>query len=110
MTNLRTGARIARQLQTAEHAVDHAMVAASALLQAMLEGRREANLAAEVGHAQIVDVVGSLTHLSGARELVVRSHGGLAEIASELAIGWRMEGPYEEKIKPVLATPSAAAG
>ena len=112
MTTLRMGARIARQLQTTERTVDHAMAAASALIQAMIEGRLEANLAAEVGHAQLTDAVGALNRLADARTLVVRSHGGLGEVAETLGVAWRMEGPYEEKIRPtpLVPVPAAAAG
>lgn len=110
MTNIRMGARIARQLQTTERTVDSAMVAASALIQALIEGRLEANLAAEVGHAQLTDAVGALTRLADARTLVVRSHEGLGQVAETLGVAWRMEGPYEEKIKPAAVAPLAAAG
>lgn len=110
MTTLRMGARIARQLQTTERTVDSAMVATSALIQAMIEGRLEANLAAEVGHAELTDAVGALTRLADARTLVVRSHGGLGQVADTLGVVWRMEGPYEEKIRPAALTPAATVG
>jgi hypothetical protein len=76
------------------------MVAASELLQSMLDGRREAAVAADVGHAEISDVVASLTQLNGARGLVVRSHGGLAQVAETLGVSWRLGGPYEDKGAP----------
>lgn len=97
MKRVQVGVRIARQLQTTEHAVDRAMVAASELLQVMLDGRRDAAVGADVGHAEISDVVASLTQLNGARGLVVRSHGGLAQVAEDLGVSWRMEGTLEEK-------------
>jgi hypothetical protein len=93
--------RIARKIHTTEHAVDQAMVAASELLQAMLEGRRDAAVGADVGHAEISDVVASLTQLNGARGLVVRSHGGLAEVAEAFGVSWRMDGTHEDKRPPV---------
>ena len=74
------------------------MVAASELLQAMLEGRRDAALGADVGHAEISDVVASLAQLNGARGLVVRSHGGLAQVAETLGVSWRMDGTMEDKL------------
>lgn len=97
MKRAQVGVRIARQIHTTEHAVDRAMVAASELLLAMLDGRRDAALGADVGQAEISDVVASLAQLNGARGLVVRSHGGLAEVAETLGISWRMEGGLEEK-------------
>lgn len=109
MKRAHVGVRIARQIYTTEHAVDRAMVAASELLQAMLDGRREAAVGADVGHAEISDVVASLAQLNGARGLVVRSHGGLAQVADTLGVSWRFGGPYEDKI-PAARTPLAANG
>lgn len=109
MKRAHVGVRIARQIYTTEHAVDRAMVAASELLQTMLDGRREAAVGADVGHAEISDVVASLSQLNGARGLVVRSHGGLAQVADDLGISWRLAGPYEEKA-PSVSTPLAANG
>lgn len=108
MKRAQVGVRIARQIHTTEHAVDRAMVAASELLQAMLDGRRDAAVGADVGHAEISDVVASLAQLNGARGLVVRSHGGLAEVAEALGVAWRMEGGLEEKRSTL--TPLAANG
>ena len=110
MTHLRTGVRIARQLQTAEQAVDTALIATSALIQAMVEGRREANLAAEVGHGELVHMVDSLNRLTDARALVIQGHGGLGKVAEDLGISWRMEGPYEEKLKPPALQPMRLVG
>lgn len=100
MKRVHVGVRIARQIHTTEHAVDQAMMAASELLQTMLDGRREAAVGADVGHAEISDVVASLAQLNGARGLVVRSHGGLAQVAETLGVSWRLAGPYEEKNPP----------
>lgn len=97
MKRAQVGVRIARQIHMTEHAVDRAMVAASELLQAMLDGRRDAALGADVGHAEISDVVASLAQLNGARTLVVRSHGGLAQVAESLGMPWRMDGTLEQK-------------
>lgn len=97
MKRLQVGVRIARKIHTTEHAVDQAMVAASELLQAMLEGRRDAAVGANVGHAEISDVVASLMQLNGARGLVVRSHGGLAQVAETFGVSWRIEGTQEDK-------------
>lgn len=97
MKRVQVGVRIARQIHMTEHAVDRAMVAASELLQTMLDGRRDAAVGADVGHAEISDVVASLAQLNGARGLVVRSHGGLAQMAEELGVSWRTEGTMEEK-------------
>jgi hypothetical protein len=85
------------------------MVAASELLQTMLDGRRDAAVGADVGHAEISDVVASLAQLNGARGLMVRSHGGLTQVADTLGVSWRMEGGLEQKGPPKLM-PLAANG
>lgn len=100
MKRVQVGVRIARKIHTTEHAVDRAMVAASELLQTMLDGRRDAAVGADVGHAEISDVVASLAQLNGARGLVVRSHGGLAQVAETLGVSWRMDGGMEQKLPP----------
>lgn len=76
------------------------MVAASELLQSMLEGRRDAALGADVGQDEISDVVASLAQLNGARGLVVRSHGGLAVVGETLGLSWRLDGGMEQKGPP----------
>jgi hypothetical protein len=106
---VQVGVRIARKIHTTEHAVDQAMVAASELLQAMLEGRREAAVGADVGHAEISDVVASLSQLNGARGLVVRSHGGLTQVAEAFGVSWRMDGSQEDK-RPPMPMPLVANG
>lgn len=100
MKNLQVGVRIARRLQTTEHAVDKAMVETSALIQAMIEGRADAGLAAEVGHPALLKMVRGLNQLAEARGAVVEGHGALAAVAAAQGVSWRVEGPLEEKTQP----------
>ncbi len=100
MKNHQTGVRIARRLHATEHALDTAMQAASLLLHTMIEGRVDQGLAAEVGQAEIDHVIGTLTGLAAARRSVVASHTGLAVIAEQTGLGWRMDGSQERKIEP----------
>lgn len=102
MNTRHVGAGIARRLQTTEHALDKAMVETSALIQSMIEGRKDAGFAADVGHAALLNMVRGLSQLADARGSVVQGHEGLATVASTQGIGWRMEGPLEEKTRPVL--------
>ncbi|HYC74680.1 hypothetical protein [Brevundimonas sp.] len=109
MKNRHVGVRIARRLQTAEHAVDKAMVETSALIQAMIESRADAGFAAAVGHPALLDMVRGLSQLAEARGAVVDGHNGLAAVAEAHAIGWRLDGPLEDKpIAVVEAVPAAA--
>ncbi|MBI2260555.1 MAG: hypothetical protein HYU62_02705 [Caulobacterales bacterium] len=109
MNNRHVGVRIARRLQTTEHAVDRAMVEASALIQAMIEARSEAGFAAEVGQPALRDMVRGLSQLAEARGAVVEGHEGLAAVAAAQGLGWRMEGPVEQKTQPAITGLAGAA-
>ena len=111
MTHIRTGARIARKLQETEHAVDHAMIAASALIQTMIEGRLEVGVAAQSGHEALTHVVEGLARLQTVRGSVIAGHGALKDLAEGAGIPYRMDGPMEPKLEPTgrLAVVPAAA-
>jgi hypothetical protein len=111
MNSRHVGPRIARRLRTAEHAVDKAMVETTALIQAMIESRAEAGLAARVGQPALVNMVRGLTQLTEARGAVVEGHDNLALVAEAAGIAWRIEGPIEDKppVTGVLTNASAAA-
>ena len=64
MNSRHVGVRIARRLQTAEHAVDRAMIETTALIQAMIEGRADAGFAADVGHPALLNVVRGLNQIA----------------------------------------------
>ena len=97
MKQIRSAARIARQIQQTERAVDQALLEGNALLTAMIEARREGNFAAEVGQAALEDVTHTLKALMDARGAIVSGHTNLAQVAKNLAIEWRLDGPLEEK-------------
>lgn len=99
MKQIRSAARIARQIRKTEVALDQTILEANALVAAMIEARREGNFAAEVGHDAIEDVARGIMALMDARGAIVSSHTNLAKVASDLAIEWRMDGPLEEKVK-----------
>lgn len=109
MNSRHVGVRIARRLQTAEHAVDRAMVETSALIQAMIEGRADAGFAADVGHPALLNIVHGLNQLAEARGAVVEGHERLAAVASAQGVVWRLEGPLEEKTRPVAVGAIGAA-
>jgi hypothetical protein len=97
MKQIRSAARIARQVQQTERAMDQTILEANALLVAMLEARREGNFAAEVGQQALEDVARTIKTLMDARAAIVSGHSNLAKVAENLAIEWRMDGPLEEK-------------
>lgn len=100
MRNMQVGVRVARQVRTAEHAVDQAMIEVCKLIQASLEGRVEARLAAEVGQAALENIVAGLNHLATVRASLASGHSGLAVVADDHAIGWRLDGMDETKVRP----------
>lgn len=97
MKQIRSAARIARQIQLTERALDQTILEANSLLTAMIEARREGNYAAEIGQAALEDVTRTLKTLIDARAAIVSGHTNLAKVAKDLAIEWRMDGPLEEK-------------
>jgi hypothetical protein len=105
MNHRHIGVRIARRLQTTEHAVDKALIETSALIQAMIEARAEAGYAADVGQTALIHMVRGLSQLAEARGAVVEGHEGLATIAARQGLGWRLDGPLEEKTRPVPLRP-----
>lgn len=108
MKQIRSAARIARQIQQTERAVDQTILQANALLTALIEARFEGNFAAEVGQDALNDIVRGLKTLTEARGAIAAGHGNLAKLAEALAIEWRMDGPLDEKIKPREAVQPAA--
>lgn len=102
MKKIRTAARVARKIQETEAAMDQTILNANALVTALLEARMEANLAAEVGQESLDQLVSAIKSLTDARGSVARCHGGLARLAEQLQIEWRLDGPLVEKITPIL--------
>ncbi|MEW6538924.1 hypothetical protein [Brevundimonas fontaquae] len=100
MRNMQVGVRVARQVQTAEHAIDKAMIEVCRLIQTSLEGRVETRLAAEVGQSALENIVAGLGQLATVRASVVAGHAGLAAVADDHGIGWRMDGMGESKTDP----------
>ncbi len=97
------GVRVARNIHTAEHAVDNAILEVNRMISSMVEGRAEVGLAAEVGQEALEASVNSLVSLTTARQGVIHAHSGLAQVAENQGIPYRMDGPYEQKIKPQAA-------
>lgn len=100
MRNMQVGVRVARQVRTAEHAIDQAMIEVCRLVQTSLEGRVESRLAAEVGQSAIEHIIAGLGQLAAVRASVVAGHADLATVADVHGIGWRMEGMGESKTDP----------
>jgi len=110
MNKRQAGARVARRLRSAEHAVDKAMVETTALIQEMIHSRSEAGFAACVGQSALLSMVRGLNQLAEARGAVVEGHQGLAVVAESADIFPRLEGPLESKRPPLsVAAPVPAA-
>lgn len=100
MKQVRSAARIARQIRETETALDQTILRANALVTAMIEARLEGKFAAEVGQDALDNIIRGLLALTEARGAIVNGHSGLAKLADDLAIEWRMDGPLEEKLQP----------
>lgn len=100
MTQLRTGVRIARKIQESEHAIDRAMIAVSAMIQTMVEGRLEIGVAAQTGHDALNHAVDGLVRLTQVRSDVILGHDRLKDVAEAAGIPYRMDGTLEPKIDP----------
>ena len=109
MRNMNVGVKVARQVRTAEHAIDQAMIEVCKLIQTALEGRLEARLAAEVGQAALEDIVTGLNRLTTVRAAVAAGPAGLSTVADNHAIGWRLDGMSENK-SILQASSSASSG
>lgn len=108
MKQIKSAARIARQIRETEAAMDQTILRANSLVTAMIEARFEGNFAAEVGQEALDNVVRGLKAMTEARGAIARGHGDLAKLADDLAIEWRLDGPLEQKIKPLFtAKPTA---
>ncbi len=103
MRKIRSAARIARQLQETEAAMDQSILRANALVTAMIEARIEGKLAAEVGQDALDNIVRGLKAMTEARGAIARGHSDLAKVADGLAIEWRLDGPLEEKLIPFFS-------
>jgi hypothetical protein len=98
MTQIRTGVRIARKIQESEHAIDHAMIAVSAMIQTMIEGRLEVGVAAQTGHVALNHAIDGLARLNQVRGDVIAGHDVLKSVADAAGIPYRMEGTMEPKV------------
>jgi hypothetical protein len=103
MKQIKSAARIARQIRETEAAMDQTILRANALVTAMIEARIEGNFAAEVGQDALADIVRGLKAMTDARGAIACGHGSLAKLANDLAIEWRMDGPLEEKLVPFFS-------
>ena len=110
MKQIKSAARIARQIRETEAAMDQTILRANALVTAMIEARIEGNLAAEVGQDALDNVVHGIKAMTEARGAIARGHRDLAKVAGDLAIEWRsdLDGPLEEKLVPFLSADSPA--
>lgn len=107
MNKTEAGVSVARQLRTAEHAVDEALAQSMALAVRMIEARKASAFAAGVGHEALGRVIEGVNQMHAARGAIVVAHGDLLQIAETQNVRWRLDGATESK--PVPADPKVAA-
>jgi hypothetical protein len=79
-------ARLRRQVPTAEHRIDDALIAVSSLMTSVVTARRDTpGVPAVRGHATIQRLARVQSALVGASGDVLRVHGDLVDIAQETA-------------------------
>jgi len=84
--------RVANKLFATEKAVDSAILEASQLLSGLIEARQEMGLNAVLGSETMSKLSLALAALNDARQSVVDTHTGLAEVQLRLGIRTRMGG------------------
>jgi hypothetical protein len=94
------GARAARELRTAEHQLDHALITHLALAQTLVQGRLEIGVAADAGQQALLDLTRAIGLAVEARGATIRAHESLRETAEKLHVPWRLDGPGEPKTTP----------
>lgn len=99
MKQIRSAARVARKVQQTEAAIDQSILETTALIAGIIEASREGHLAAEVGQGAIANMIVGLQAMATARGAIANGHADLAQVADDLAIQWRMDGPLVQKIK-----------
>lgn len=77
---------VADHLIAAELAIDEAIARTAALNAAMPEARREAALAAEVGHEALEHSSASFQRLVEARSMIVKAHSDLAATRDQIGL------------------------
>ena len=85
MTKVEVVQSVADKLFAAEHAVDAAILSNTQLLEGIVEGRRELNVAyssVELAQARVVEAI---TALQEARRAVVAAHAGLKATHDKVA-------------------------
>lgn len=101
MNKTEAGVSVARQLRTAEHALDEALAQSMTLAVRMIEARKASHFAAELGHETLGRVIEGVTQMHAARGAIVVAHGDLLQIAETQNVRWRLDGATESKPVPI---------
>lgn len=99
-------ARISRELQEAEDALDEALIKNSSLFSTMIAARRDTGVGAFVGHDALLRLSKSQQMLLDAGGDLARVHGKLRDVQSDIT-GYRdcPDGPMRaHQIAPLQAT------
>ncbi len=85
--------KVAENLFATEHAIDDALVATSAFLAAMIEGRRELQLSPVLGEVAQARVAEAITSLTEARRAIVATHSTLKRVQADVGVRHEAVGP-----------------
>lgn len=107
MTKTNAAARLAREVPTAERAIDEALLATNAVLQTMLTARADGTVPAHAGQLAMAKLIQSQKALVEASTDFMRVHQELANLGREMMVADYGDCPPPSA---VLATnPGAAA-
>ena len=78
------GRQIAKQLHPSEDAIDGSIVQNAKLIIALVEGRKNMGVAADIGHDAIISATAGMAALTQARDHTIACHRQLASLRDEL--------------------------
>jgi len=102
---LHAARRIREELLPSEDAIDDAIVRSARLVATIVEGRRHAGVALEMGHPAFMEASLGLASLADARDRLVRCHRELAATRDHNALSPRAVGCTFDKPKGEIASP-----
>ena len=96
MSKVEVVKNVAEKLFAAEDAVDAAMVRNTQLLEAIIQGRRDLNVAATTAELAQTRVAEAIAALSEARRAVMAAHAGLKNVQHRLGVDDNEFGPADK--------------
>ena len=104
---IQAGRQIAKTLLPSENAIDTSIVAGANLLIAIVQGRLDAGVAAEVGHDAYLSAAAGIAALTDARNHVITCHQHLAATRESMQFSEQDLGCSITKLRSTAAVETA---